>query len=74
MPRCDYWGRVHAVDAEQVRINQEYIEMHDIASQIQNNQQLARVVKSADYWIRKQIYEALVPHLTFTPKPYLLLK
>jgi hypothetical protein len=55
-------------------ITDEQKEMRRLAAQIRDNKQLRHILKSAKPELRKLVYEEMKPHLSFTPKPYLLLK
>ena len=45
-----------------------------LAGDVQNNQQLRRIIRNARPGLRRHVYNMIVPHLNFIPKPYSLLK
>lgn len=45
-----------------------------LAADLRDNDQLARVVHSARADMRRQVYNLIIPYVSFIPKPFILLR
>lgn len=52
----------------------EQIEFEYMARNIHGNPHLKAIIRSTKPALRREVYELLLPHLQFKPKPLLLLK
>ena len=46
------------------------LRIHELAQQIHGNSKLRKIVKSARFGLRAQVYNEIVPHLNFKPLPF----
>jgi hypothetical protein len=46
------------------------LRIHELAAKIKDEKQLQAILKTAIYGLRRGVYDQLVPHLSFKPRPY----
>lgn len=46
------------------------LRIHELAAKIKDEKQLQAIIKNAIYGLRRSVYDQIVPHLNFKPRPY----
>ena len=59
-----------ANDTQATEEEQAQARIAELASNIKDEKQLRQILETAVIGLRRSVYNQIVPHLAFTPKPY----